>query len=254
MSSGEPSTRRIVARERLVEAIGHDPDDDALLSQAFNHRSWCAEHAEDPSNERLEFLGDSVLGFLVADEVYRREASLDEGALTDIRKAVVNAVCLAEVATELDLGAHLRLGRGEEHSGGRDKPSILSDAFEAVLGAVYLEAGVDAARAMVLRVLGSRIDEAIASGGRNLDHKSRLQEAWAAEDDEPLRYTLDARGPDHAREFTAEVVAGDRVLGVGEGRSKKQAEQAAASAALAAMEDPDAGTDRHPAKEGAHDG
>lgn len=223
-------------RARLFDRIAYRPDDPELFSQAFNHRSWCAEHAEDASNERLEFLGDSVLGFVVADLVYRREADLDEGALTDVRKAVVNSVCLAEVAIDLDLGSHLRLGKGEEASGGREKPSILADAMEAVLGAVYLDGGIDAASGVVDRILGDRMQAAIDAGGRNQDHKSRLQEHLAATSGDTARYTFEATGPDHARHFTATVTAAARELGVGAGRSKKQAEQQAARAALRSLE------------------
>ncbi len=225
-----------LAQVRLHDRLGYRPSDERLLAQAFNHRSWCAEHAEDESNERLEFLGDSVLGFVVADLVYRRESGLDEGALTDVRKAVVNAVCLSEVALELDLGTHMRLGKGEEASGGREKPSILADAVEAVLGAVYLDGGIDAASGVVDRILGDRMQAAIDNGGRNQDHKSRLQEHLAAESNQTARYVFEATGPDHARHFTATVSAGGRELGVGAGRSKKQAEQEAARTALASLE------------------
>jgi ribonuclease-3 len=227
----------LLGRDRLVAALGYQPTDDALVAQAFAHRSWCAEHAEYESNERLEFLGDSVLGFLVADHVYRTDAGLDEGALTDVRKAVVNSVCLAEVAIELGLGDHLRLGKGEEQSGGREKPSILADAMEAVLGAVYLDGGLDAARRLVLDVLGGRIQAAIEAGGGDQDHKSRLQERLATVTTATATYTFDATGPDHARHFTVTVSADGHELGVGTGRSKKQAEQQAARVALETLGD-----------------
>jgi ribonuclease-3 len=232
MATTGGGARPVFERARLVELVGHEPDDDALFAQAFNHRSWCAEHPEDESNERLEFLGDSVLGFLVADLVYRSEPDLDEGALTDIRKAVVNSVCLADVAIEHDIGQHLRLGKGEELSGGREKPSILADAVEAVLGAVYLDGGMEAARGMVVRLLGDRISAAIEGGGRNQDHKSRLQEELAVVTDAAAVYGFEASGPDHARHFTVTVTVDGQRLGVGVGRSKKQAEQQAARAAL----------------------
>lgn len=225
----------LVDRDHLVDVLGYDPRDDTLLSQACNHRSWCAENLADESNERLEFLGDSVLGFLVAEAVYRLCPTLPEGALTDIRKAVVNTVCLAEVALDNDLGRHLRLGNGEEQSGGREKQSILADLVEALLGAVYLEGGIAAAAGVVDRLLGDRLDAAIADGGRNLDHKSRLQELLAARDAGIPTYRIEATGPDHARHFTATVGVVDRQLGVGRGRSKKQAEQQAARAALDAL-------------------
>lgn len=247
MGAAAGGIRRDDDRARLVDRLGYAPDDQTLLDHAFNHRSWCAEHPEDPSNERLEFLGDSVLGFVVADLVYRREPDLDEGALTDVRKAVVNAVCLSEVAAELELGRHIRLGKGEEASGGREKPSILADAMEAVLGAVYLDGGVEAASAVVDHLLGDRMQAAIDSGGRNMDHKSRLQELLAATSGETARYTFVAAGPDHARQFTATVSAGGDELGAGDGRSKKQAEQEAARAALDALEsDPPRPETPHP--------
>jgi ribonuclease-3 len=231
----------LLGRDRLVAALGYEPTDEALLAQAFAHRSWCAEHAGYESNERLEFLGDPVLGFLVADHVYRTDAALDEGALTDVRKAVVNSVCLAEVAIELGLGEHLRLGKGEEQSGGREKPSILADAMEAVLGAVYLDGGLDAARRLVLDVLGERIQAVIDAGGGDQDHKSRLQERLATVTTATASYAFDATGPDHARHFTVTVTADGHELGIGTGRSKKQAEQQAARTALELLGDDCAG-------------
>jgi len=238
---GGPHRPTLVGRDRLIAALGYEPRDEALLAQAFAHRSWCAEHAEYDSNERLEFLGDSVLGFIVADHVFRAEAKLDEGALTDVRKAVVNSVCLAEVAIDLGLGDHLRLGKGEEQSGGREKPSILADAMEAVIGAVYLDGGLDAAQALVLELLGERIQAVVDAGGGDQDHKSRLQERLATITVATPTYAFDATGPDHARHFTVTVSAGGHELGVGAGRSKKQAEQQAARAALELLGDDGAG-------------
>lgn len=194
------------------------------------HRSWVAEHPGRPSNERLEFLGDAVLGWVVADLVFVRFGHLPEGALTDLRKSVVNANALAEVARELGIGPHLLLGRGEDTAGGRDKPSILSDAFEAVLGAVYLDGGADAAFAFVERVIGPRLVDAPTILGR-VDHKSSLQELVARLGLDPPRYEAHGEGPDHAKRFTATVYVGVRLLGRGEGRSKKEAEQAAAAEA-----------------------
>ena len=221
--------------DALVDRLGVG-DDVALLGQACAHRSWCAEHPGYASNERLEFLGDSVLGFVIADAVFRAEPGLDEGALTDVRKAVVNAVCLAEVAADVDLGAHLLLGRGEEHSGGREKPSILSDALEAVLGAVYLDLGLDAVTEVVDRLLGARMRVAIEAGGRGQDHKSRLQELLAARGCTAPRYEFTSTGPDHARSFSVTVTVDGAELGLGSGRSKKQAEQHAARATVAMLE------------------
>jgi ribonuclease-3 len=206
-----------------------------VLAQALVHRSWCAEHAGHEPNERLEFLGDAVLGLVVTDHVFRRYPTASEGELTDVRKAVVNAVTLAEVATELDLGSHVVLGKGEELSGGREKPSILADALEAVIGSVYVHVGFDAARDVVLRLLGDRISLAEQRGPGGQDHKSRLQELVAQHLGTVPRYETVADGPDHARSFRVTVFVEGTERGVGEGRSKKQAEQAAARDACASL-------------------
>ncbi len=198
------------------------------------HRSWCAEHAGHPSNERLEFLGDSVLGVVVTDHVYRVYPDLDEGALTEIRKTVVNSVALAEVAEGLGVGEHLLLGRGEELSGGREKPSILADAMEAIIGATYLASGIEGATTLVIGILGARLATAQSDGA---DHKSRLQELTAALFGLPPRYEVEATGPDHARTFYVTATVDGTAYGTGEGRSKKQAEQAAARAAVGALVD-----------------
>lgn len=196
------------------------------------HRSWCAEHAGYPSNERLEFLGDAVLGMVVTDFVYRAHGELHEGDLTEIRKTVVNSVALAEVAEELAVGDHLLLGKGEEQSGGRQKPSILADAMEAIIGAVYLALGMEGATTLVLGILESRLATARTDGA---DHKSRLQELAARMLAEPPRYAVEATGPDHARTFYVTVTIDDVATGHGIGRSKKQAEQAAARDAVAVL-------------------
>lgn len=177
-----------------------------------------------------------MLGLVVTDHVFHTYPALTEGELTDIRKAVVNSVTLAEVAVELELGDHVLLGKGEEQSGGREKPSILADAVEAILGAVYVNAGFDAARDVVIHILGERVREAEAQGPGGQDHKSRLQELVAHEfTSSPPRYETEADGPDHARSFRVTVYIGGVARGVGEGRSKKQAEQAAARAAVVAL-------------------
>jgi ribonuclease-3 len=212
----------------LAARLGVPLSDPAILAGALVHRSWCAENPGHESNERLEFLGDAVLGLVVTDHVYRAYPALTEGELTDVRKAVVNSVALAEVAAELDLGDHVVLGKGEELSGGREKPSILADALEAVFGAVYLDAGYDVARDLVVELLGTRIASAEAEGPGGQDHKSRLQELVARRYAAAPRYDTIAEGPDHARSFKVTVFVGGEARGVGEGRSKKQAEQAAA--------------------------
>jgi len=206
-----------------------------VLAPALVHRSWCAENPGHESNERLEFLGDAVLGLIITDHVFHAYPSLSEGELTDVRKAVVNAVTLAEVADELQLGEHLLLGKGEEQSGGREKPSILADALEAVLGVVYVEAGLEPARQLILRLLGPRIEEAHAGGPGGQDYKSRLQELAARHFEEVPRYDTVAEGPDHARRFHVTVAISGVARGTGEGRSKKQAEQVAARDAYATL-------------------
>lgn len=213
--------------EGLEGRLGYAFVDRALLRQALAHRSWCAEFPGNASNERLEFLGDAVLGWTIADLVYRNYPDLPEGKLTDLRKAVVNAGALASVADELDLGQELLLGKGEAAAGGRRKPSILSDALEAVFGAVYLDGGSEAARSLIERSLSSRILEAVGRLG-GLDHKTTLQELSAELFGAPPVYVLVADGPDHAKRFEATVHIKGTPWGAGEGRSKKQAEQAAA--------------------------
>ena len=199
------------------------------------HRSWCAEHPGTISNERLEFLGDAILGWVVADLAYRRFSDLPEGALTGVRKGVVNALALADVAEDLGLGSFLLLGRGEDAAGGREKPSILSDALEAVFGAVYVDGGPDVAYGVIERLIGPRLGETAAHLD-HLDHKSRLQEASAGEGLGPPEYVTRAEGPDHAKRFYASVIVGGRLVGEGTGRSKKAAEQAAAAAACAELD------------------
>ncbi|HEX6425416.1 MAG TPA: ribonuclease III [Acidimicrobiales bacterium] len=214
--------------DELTERLGVTVDSPDVLAPALVHRSWCAENPGHDSNERLEFLGDAVLGLIITDHAFHAYPTLSEGELTDVRKAVVNAVTLAEVADELDLGDHLLLGKGEEQSGGREKPSILADALEAVLGAVYVSAGMREAHDLVLRLLGARVAEAHAGGPGGQDFKSRLQELAARHFDESPRYDTLAEGPDHARRFHVTVAVGGKPRGTGDGRSKKQAEQVAA--------------------------
>ena len=198
------------------------------------HRSWCAENPGELSNERLEFLGDAVLGLVVTDYLYRNYPDLPEGQLAQVRASVVNAEALAEVAEEIEVGGALRLGKGEHASGGREKPSILSDAMEAVIGAVYIDGGWDAAEDLVMRLVGERIIEGAAGPGGH-DFKTRLQELCARTYDELPRYHHVSEGPDHAKRFWATVSVNGEVLGRGEGRSKKQAEQAAARMAYATL-------------------
>lgn len=220
--------------EALEATIGITFSDHELVTRALSHRSWCSEHGNVPSNERLEFLGDSVLGMVVTRYVFEHFPDLPEGELSEVRAAVVNARSLAVVAEAIGLGDHLLLGRGEDAAGGRSKPSILADAVEALFAAVYLDSGYEAARGLILGLLEHRIQTAAATdSGR--DHKTRLQELGAARGLGRPRYLVRDDGPDHAKEFWATVMFDDTALGEGYGRSKKEAEQAAARAALAEL-------------------
>jgi ribonuclease III len=224
--------------EALGHRLGHRFRDPSLLRQALSHRSWCAEYPGHPSNERLEYLGDAVLGWVVADLAFQAHDDLSEGKLTDLRKAVVNAAALAQVADEIELGDDILLGKGEAAAGGRRKPSILSDALEAVIGAVYLDGGPEAARVLVARLLASRLDEAV-NRLAVLDHKTALQEQAARLFELTPVYSVREEGPDHEKRFFATVRIGPAQWGEGEGRSKKQAEQAAARQACVRLQSED---------------
>ncbi|MGC6477551.1 MAG: ribonuclease III [Ilumatobacteraceae bacterium] len=220
--------------KQLQQSIGYKFSDSELLRRALSHRSWIAESDDVVSNERLEFLGDAVLGWVVADLVYSDFEDWDEGVLTDLRKSVVNASALAEVARDIDLGTYLLLGNGEDAAGGRNKESILSDALEAVFGAVYIDAGSQQAFDVVRRLIAPRLAAAPSRLDR-LDQKSTLQELLASLGRPSPSYTVTAQGPDHDKEFTATVVIDGDVLGTGIGRSKKLAEQQAAGEAIDAL-------------------
>jgi ribonuclease-3 len=233
-SGASPASTDNAARfEALVVRLGHPFREPSLLVTALRHRSWCVEHPGHEANERLEFLGDAVLGLVVAAELFQRHPELAEGRLTEARKAVVSAAALAPVARDLGLGEALELGRGEEMTGGRQKASLLENALEAVVGAVYLDDGLDAARTFVLRHLSSAIAQAATQPG--VDFKSRLQELVARRSLDPPRYEVSAEGPDHAKNFSAVVWVAGATAGQGQGSSKKQAEQEAAREALAAF-------------------
>src|SRR5688572_11879325 len=186
--------------EALAEKLGRPFDDAELLARSVAHRSWCAETSGAASNERLEFLGDAVLGLVVTTHLFQTYPDLPEGELAKVRASVVNSAALAEVAAELGLGEALLLGKGEDQSGGREKPSILADAMEAVLGAVYLDGGWEAAEMLVMALLGERIEEA-AEGPGGQDYKTRLQELSARHFDTLPRYEVADDGPDHAKVF-----------------------------------------------------
>ena len=230
MSGARPDPDLVALGRRL----GYEFVEPGMLRRAMAHRSWCSEAGGEPSNERLEFLGDAVLGWVIADLVYRRHSDLPEGKLTDLRKSVVNASALAEVAEEVDLGSCLLLGKGEAAAGGASKPSILSDALEAVLGAVYLDGGVVAVAALIERLFSDRLVRAVLRLDR-LDYKTVLQEMTARLFDSAPVYVISDSGPDHAKEFEATVIVAGRSLGHGRGRSKKTAEQAAAEQACDAL-------------------
>ncbi len=219
----------------LEARLGHAFADRGLLLRALTHRSAIQEGGGAASYERLEFLGDALLGALAAEWLYRRLSSDDEGELSKVKSYLVSEPVLADFAGELDLGALLRLGVGEERSGGRAKPSLLADAVEALIGAVYLDAGLDATRAFVTPLLRTGF-EAWRNGAAQRDAKTALQERLQAEGGEPPDYRLVATsGPDHQKRFIVECWAAGRLLGHGEGSSKKRAEQAAAAAALALL-------------------
>jgi ribonuclease III len=237
-SAAAPGAADDVAVE-LLDALGV-PLSPGLLERALTHRSFAYENGGLPTNERLEFLGDSVLGLIVTDTLFNEYPDLPEGQLAKLRAAVVNMRALAGVARGLRLGDYVRLGKGEEGTGGRDKSSILADTLEAVLGAVYLDCGLAEADALVHRLF----DPVIASSARlgaGLDWKTSLQELTAAEILGVPEYHVQESGPDHQKSFRASVRIAGRTYGEGEGRSKKEAEQQAAEAAWNSISESTAG-------------
>lgn len=219
----------------LEEKLGYTFQNRELLENALTHSS-CANESRGKlqSNERLEFLGDSILGMVVADYLYRHHPDLPEGELTRTRAALVCEESLVEVARELNLGAYLRLGKGEEAGGGRERPSIRADAVEAVLAAVYLDGGIGSARKIIQRYILSR---EVAGLTKPRDYKTALQELVQRESGQILRYRLTGEeGPDHDKRFFVEVDLNGSPVGSGTGRSKKEAEQMAAKAAIAGLD------------------
>lgn len=213
-------------RTELEQILAVDISRD-LLQLALTHRSYAYEHGGLAHNERLEFLGDSILGQAVTVKLYRDYPDVDEGELAKRRASVVSSVALAEVARSIGLGKHLRLGRGEELTGGRDKSSILADTVEAVIGAVYLDSGADAATALVLRLIGPLLADP-ARFGAAMDPKTSLQELAARLGRGLPSYLVTDSGPDHSKRFHAVILLGDQQISTGDGTSKKQAEMAAA--------------------------
>ncbi len=221
--------------ERLQDTLRYRFRDPRLLVTALTHRSHVYEQGRDAgsSYERLEFLGDALLGLLVTDWLYRDDEGAAEGLLTRRRQAVVRASTLAAVATRLGLGQAIELGRGEERTGGRQKTSILADAFESVLGAIYLDGGIRSARAFLRRELGPDLRGTRGASWTSDDFKTRLQEAVQARLQQIPRYRIvSTSGPGHALEFTVEVRVDERILGQGTGNNRKAAEQEAAGEAL----------------------
>jgi ribonuclease III len=214
----------------LRSALGEPVLDAELLERALTHRSYAYEHGGLPTNERLEFLGDSVLGVVVTETLYRTHPDLSEGHLAKLRAAVVNARALAGVGRKIQLGTYVKLGRGEDTTGGRDKASILSDTVEAVIGAVHLSGGLETS-AEVVHLLFDPLIEAASALGAGLDWKTSLQELSAEHGLGVPEYIIADEGPDHLKTFTAQVRVGDQRYGNGIGRSKKEAEQAAAETA-----------------------
>jgi ribonuclease III len=207
---------------------------DEVLVRALTHRSYAYENGGLPTNERLEFLGDAVLGLVITDTLFRAHPDLAEGQLAKLRAAVVNMKALAGVARELGLGAYIRLGKGEEATGGRDKSSILADTLEALIGATYLDRGLTEAAALVHRLFDDLIADS-ATRGAGLDWKTSLQELTAAEVLGVPEYVIEESGPDHQKYFRATARVAGQDWGTGEGRSKKEAEQRAAETAWAAI-------------------
>jgi ribonuclease III len=225
-----PSSHRPHDRRELVEALGVSIAP-GLLERSLTHRSFAYEHGNLPTNERLEFLGDAVLSLVVTDALYHRHPDEPEGKLAKLRAAVVNGRALAAVARALGVGDHLLLGKGEESSGGRDKSSILADTIEALIGAVYVEHGIDVATAFVHRLVDPLLTSS-AELGAGLDWKTSLQELTAGLDLGVPEYVVTEEGPDHSKTFHASVLVQGSVRGKGSGRSKKEAEQGAAAAAF----------------------
>ncbi len=228
-----PNTRDLRPLEAALGLTFRNPD---LLRQALTHRSYVHEHPEAGSetNERFEFLGDAILHFVAADELFHRYPEAPEGRLTTLRAALVSTVSLAALAESLELARYVRVSRGEATLEGRGRRSILADALEAVVAAVYLDAGLEAAHALARRLLRQRMDEALRLSEENV--KGRLQElVQASQGVTPFYRVVERAGPEHAEQYVVEVVAGNQVLGRGRGLGKRQAERAAARRALAAL-------------------
>ena len=219
----------------LNQALGAEVDEH-LLEIALTHRSFAYESGGLPTYERLEFLGDSVLGLIVTAELYQRYPDLPESRLSPLRSGIVNTVALADVARTLGLGNHIKIGKGEESSGGRAKASILADSLEALFGALYIDKGFEATKNIILPLIAPLISHALERGA-GLDGKTALQELVAERNLGVLEYVVTDSGPDHDKDFVAEVRVHGAVVGHGAGKSKREAEQIAATMAFAALSD-----------------
>ncbi len=229
--SSDPAGSGVISNySELRSALGDPVLDPELLERALTHRSYAYENGGLPTNERLEFLGDSVLGVVVTETLYTMHPDLSEGRLAKLRAAVVNARALAGVAITIGLGDHVKLGRGEETTGGRFKASILSDTVEAVIGAVHMSGGIEVAADVVHLLFDPLIHEASAMGA-GLDWKTSLQELSAEHGLGVPEYVITDEGPDHMKTFHAQVRVAGKLYGDGTGRSKKEAEQASAETA-----------------------
>lgn len=235
MGNSSYSGDELHQRSRALAARLNVPcDNPALITQALTHRSWAFENAVAETNERLEFLGDAVVGLVVTDLLFTMFRDDSEGVLAKLRSAAVRSESLAALARELDLGELVLLGYGERKSNGAAKESILADTFEAVIGAVYLDQGFATAYDLVERLF-TPVLPLIAAQGVALDYKTGLQELAAKQFSQLPRYTLEASGPEHKKTFVAEVWINDERYGTGEAASKKQAEQRAAEAAYRSL-------------------
>lgn len=233
-----PQQRPVEELSQYLSEVTGEPVDELLLTRALTHRSFSYENGGLPHNERLEFLGDSVLGLVVTDHLHETHTEVSEGELAKLRAAVVNMRALAQVARTIDLGSFVYLGRGEISTGGRDKNSILADTVEAVIGAVYLSTPKPVGLAAAARLVHSLLDPVMISSaqlGAGLDWKTSLQEVAASQGRGAPSYRTSDEGPDHDKTFTAHAVIDDEAVGTGVGRTKKDAEQQAAERAYTAL-------------------
>lgn len=225
--------KQLTQTDGFFEILDYKFKDNKLICTALTHSSYANEAKRRvPFNERLEFLGDSVLGLVISDYLYQNFPELTEGELSKIRAGVVSEVSLAQKARELGVGSYLRLGKGEDNIGGRERSSVLADAMEAIIGAMYLDGGLNTARSFVIKQLAPTIASQLAGKGQQ-DYKTELQELLQSRSTLEIFYDIiKEEGPDHDKWFTAQVYHGDLTIGSGQGKSKKEAEQQAACSAL----------------------